>query len=62
VACLYKDPEKRTITITLFFIRIFEAVINNPVVTAYVDLIYSIDNNCEIDFVYKILFESFEVI
>lgn len=58
VKCLYKDPEIRTITISLFFMRIFESIIKNPIVLPYIDIIYSIENNCEIKFVYKILYES----
>ena len=58
VRCLYKDPEIRTITLTLFFMRIFEAIIKNPLLVPYVDIIYSIESNCEIKFVYKILFET----
>lgn len=59
VKSLYKDPEAKTVTTALFFIRIFEAIIENPGLVPYVDLIYSIENNNEISFVYKILFETF---
>lgn len=58
VRCLYKDPELKTVTTSLFFVRIFEAILRNPMVVPYVDLIYSIENNNEINFVYKILFET----
>lgn len=58
VKCLFKDQENRTITITLFFMRIFEAIIKNPLLIPYIDIIYSIESNCEIKFVYKILFET----
>ena len=38
--------------------RVFEAIVKNPEIVAYVDILYAIEKNCEINFLHKVLFEE----
>lgn len=58
VKCLYKDEENRTVTQSVFFLRIFEAIIKNPILLPFIDIIQTIEDNCEAKFVYLLLFET----